>query len=87
MMSDDINHLFTTILPNQDNFSSLLLRSNASSSLNATHSKMIQDETETHNHHTRQDNMIQFILAFRDQLKELPSQNTKKVLSHSLISF
>ena len=63
MMSDDINHLFTTILPIQDNFSSLLLRSNASSSLNAAHSKMIQDETEAHNHHARQDNNIQFYLT------------------------
>ena len=57
MMSDGINHLVSTIIPNQDNFSSLLFTSNSSSSSNITYSKMIQDE-DTENIHERQDDMI-----------------------------
>lgn len=63
MMSDGINHLFSTIIPNQDNFSSLLFTSNSSSTPNNTYTKMTQDEDTENNFHERQDDMIWYYLC------------------------
>ena len=74
MMSDGINHLVSTIIPNQDNFSSLLFTSNSSSSSNNIYSKMIQDEDTENNFHERQDDMIWYY-QYSIDLKDIATFN------------